>query len=90
MLFFDFRFLIGLLKILLISLLVGAGLSFFNISAEGLLSKAGITHENWVALLELLEDWTFSWIIPNIILGSLIVLPGWLLLSLLRPPRQRK
>lgn len=80
------RFLAALFKIALASLLTGAALSLFNISSEQILRQAGLTPEVlWTHLLRLTE-----WALPNILLGSMIVLPVWLLTYVFLPPRERE
>jgi Family of unknown function (DUF6460) len=80
------RFLVALLKIALASLLTGAGLSIFNISSEQILGQAGLTPDIlWSYLLRFT-----NWALPNILLGSMIVLPIWLLTYVFLPPRERE
>jgi hypothetical protein len=80
------RFLAALFKIALASLLTGAALSLFNISSEQILQQAGLTPEIvWTYLLGLT-----GWALPNILLGSMIVLPVWLLTYVFLPPRERE
>nr|WP_205838531.1 DUF6460 domain-containing protein [Labrenzia sp. R5_0] len=70
-------------KIAVISLLVGAGLSFVNITAQDILGSVGMSPlELWIYLLEFRD-----WAIPNMILGAFIVVPIWLVIYLIRPPR---
>jgi hypothetical protein len=76
-------FLSGLSKIAAVSLLTGAALSAVDISAEDILARVGLTPD---LVLDLLQRGV-AWAIPNIILGSMIVLPLWLVVFLLRPPR---
>lgn len=77
------RFLSSLLKIALASLITGAVLSEFDISAADLLANVGMTPEElWTHL-----QTAVSWAIPNIILGSLIIVPVWIVIYLFRPPR---
>ena len=78
-----FRFLTGLFKIAAISLITGAGLSALNISAADILQQVGLTPENVLGLMERGAQWA----IPNIVLGSMIIVPVWLVVYLLRPPR---
>lgn len=76
------QFLSTLFKIAVISLLVGAGLSFVNISAEDILGSVGLSPmELWIYLLTF-----WDWAVPNMILGAFIVVPVWLLVYLFRPP----
>lgn len=78
-----FRFFSALFKIAVVSLITGALLSAFDISAADLLAKVGLTPE---LLLELLQRGV-AWAIPNIILGSMVIVPIWLIVYLLRPPK---
>lgn len=78
-----YQFLSTLFKIAVISLLVGAGLSFVNITAEDVLGSVGLSPlELWIYLLQFRD-----WAIPNMILGAFIVVPVWLVVYLFRPPR---
>lgn len=78
-----FKIVTAAFKILLASLLTGAVLSALNISAAEILSDIGMTPEK---ILGLLERGT-QWAVPNIVLGSIVVLPIWFVVYLLRPPR---
>jgi hypothetical protein len=78
-----FNFLSGLFKLTVVSLITGAALSAMDLSAETILIRIGLTPEK---LLEVFQRGV-SWAIPNIILGSMIILPIWLVVFLLRPPR---
>lgn len=70
-------------KIAVFSLLVGAGLSFVNISAEDILGTVGLSPiQLWIYLIEFRD-----WAIPNMILGAFIVVPVWLVIYLIQPPR---
>ncbi|MBO9423672.1 MULTISPECIES: DUF6460 domain-containing protein [Stappiaceae] len=78
-----YQFLSTLFKIAVISLLVGAGLSFINITAEDVLGSVGLSPiQLWIYMLEFRD-----WAIPNMILGAFIVVPVWLVIYLFRPPR---
>jgi len=78
-----FQFLSTIFKIAVASLILGAGLSLFDITAADLLSKVGMTPESvWEQASRAIE-----WAIPNIILGSLIVVPVWIIIYLFKPPR---
>ena len=78
-----FRLLSGLFKIALVSLITGAGLSAFDITAADILADLGLTPESVLALIER----GVAWAIPNIVLGSMVIVPIWLVIYLLRPPR---
>ena len=77
------RVLTTLLKIAIASLITGAVLSWLDLSAAEILSRLGLTPE---AVLETLRK-GLEWAIPNIVLGSLIIIPVWLVMFLIRPPR---
>lgn len=72
-----------LFKLAVASILLGAVLSALDMSAADILARAGLTPER---LMELLNT-ALAWAIPNMILGSLIILPLWGLVYVLRPPR---
>lgn len=78
-----YPFLVTVFKIAVISLLVGAGLSFANITAQDVLGSVGLSPlQLWIYMLEFRD-----WAIPNMILGAFIVVPVWLVVYLFRPPR---
>lgn len=70
-------------KIIFASLIVGAGLSFFDVTAIDVLAKAGLTPQQ---VGEMLSK-SVSWALPNIMLGSMVIVPVWVLTFMLRPPR---
>lgn len=78
-----FRFISAIIKISLASLIAGATLSALNISATDLLTDIGLTPEQ---IFEYLERGA-AWAIPNLVLGSFVVIPVWLVAYLFRPPR---
>lgn len=77
------RFLSGVFKVVLVSLVTGAVLSAFDLSAADILIELGLTPERVVALMQQ----GATWALPNIILGSMVILPIWLVVFILRPPR---
>ena len=78
-----FHFLSVIIKIGLASLLVGAALSAFDIAAAEVLARAGLTPE---ALAEMTQQ-AWEWALPNMLLGSIIIVPLWFLAYIIRPPR---
>lgn len=70
-------------KIALASLLCGAMLSAFDMSAYEMLAKIGMTPER---ILEYLRT-AFAWALPNMVLGSMVIVPLWAIAYMLRPPR---
>ncbi len=72
-----------LIKIAIASLVTGAVLTKLNLSAEEILLEMGLTPEGVMYWLE--EG--MRWATPNIILGSMVIVPVWLVVYLFRPPR---
>ena len=77
------RLLSTLVKIAIASLITGAVLTKLDISANEILLELGLTPERVMALL----DRGLKWALPNIILGSMLIVPVWLVVFLFRPPR---
>ncbi|WP_223476306.1 DUF6460 domain-containing protein [Oricola indica] len=71
------------IKIALASLLCGALLSAFDMSAAEMLAKVGMTPEH---IAELAQK-AIAWALPNMVLGSMIIIPLWAIAYMLRPPR---
>lgn len=78
-----FRLLSAVFKIVIISLITGAALSAVGITAGDILATVGLTPEK---LLDLFQRGVV-WAIPNIMLGSMVIVPIWIAIYLLRPPR---
>ena len=77
-----YRLLSMVIKIVLVSLLVGVALSSLNITATQVLQDFGMTPDQIVNYARR----GVRWALPNIILGALITVPIWLVMYLLRPP----
>ena len=78
-----FKLISTLIKIAVASLVTGAVLTKMNLSAEEILLELGFTPQGVMYWLE--EG--MRWAIPNIILGSMVIIPVWLVVYLFRPPR---
>lgn len=78
-----FRMISGVFKIAVVSLITGAALSAFDLSAADILERLGLTPET---ALDLARK-GLEWALPNVVLGSIIIVPIWLVVYLLRPPR---
>jgi hypothetical protein len=74
------------MKIAFASLLCGALLSAFDLSAAEMLAKVGMTPEHMAEIIRK----AFYWALPNMILGSMIIVPLWAIAYMLRPPRDRR
>ena len=79
------RLLATLVKVAVASLIVGTILQHFGITAEQILKDFGLTPER---LVELMRQ-GFSWALPNLLLGMLVIVPVWLVIFLFRPPGAR-
>lgn len=77
------RFLSTIVKIGVASLITGAILTKLDLSAEQILTELGVTPETVMTSLER----AVRWALPNIILGSIVIVPVWLVVYLFRPPR---
>ena len=78
-------FLRTLVKVAVASLVVGTILAHFGITAEQLMHKIGLSADR-------IEDYArqaFAWAWPNVLLGSLVIVPIWFLVYLFLPPRRR-
>jgi hypothetical protein len=74
-----------LVKVAVASLVVGTILAQFGITAEQLMNEAGLS-------VDRVEDYArrgFAWALPNVLLGSLVIVPIWFLVYLFRPPGQK-
>ena len=74
-----------LAKVAVASLVVGTILAHFGITAEQLMREFGLSADR-------IEDYAqkgFAWAWPNVLLGSMVIVPVWLVIYLCRPPGQR-
>ena len=72
-----------LAKIFIASILTGVVLAKLNLSAEQILLELGMTPENVINWVEK----GMTWAVPHLILGSMVIIPVWLVVFLFRPPR---
>jgi hypothetical protein len=73
----------GLFKLLLASLIAGALMNLFGLSAERILASIGLTPiEAWEQAVRFI-----AWAIPNVLLGAIVILPLWFCAYLFIPPR---
>ena len=73
-----------LVKVAVASLVLGAIMAHFGITVEQLMQKTGNSAER-------IQDYArrgFAWAWPNVLLGSLVIVPIWFLVYLFRPPRR--
>ena len=73
-----------LVKVAVASLVVGTILAHFGITAAQLMKEFDLSADR-------LQDYAkqgFAWVWPNVLLGSLVIVPIWFLVYLFRPPGQ--
>jgi len=71
-----------LVKVVVASLIVGTVLAHFGITAEQIIRELGLSTER-------IEDYArrgLAWAWPNLLLGSIIIIPVWFVVFLFRPP----
>ena len=78
-------FLRTLVKVMVASLIVGTIMAHFGITPEQVVQKSGLSQER---VMELARQ-GIIWALPNLLLGSLVIVPVWFLIYLFRPPRAR-
>ena len=74
-----------LVKVTVASLIVGTIMAHFGITPEQVVRESGLSQER---LMELARK-GLTWALPNLLLGSLVIVPVWFLIYLFRPPRAR-
>jgi hypothetical protein len=74
---------IGVLKFVLASLILGAVMNLVGLSFPRLLASLGMTADDFWLLLQRF----YAWALPNIGLGAAVILPIWLFTYLFLPPR---
>ena len=74
-------FLRTLVKITVASLIVGTILAHFGVTTEQIMQRVGLSQER---LMEFAER-GLTWALPNLLLGSLVIVPVWFLIYLFRP-----
>lgn len=75
-----------LVKFVLVAVFVGAVLNEFNISTDEVLADVGLTPTH---IMQILRE-GIDWALPHFILGALVLIPIWLIIFLLKPPRLGK
>jgi Family of unknown function (DUF6460) len=75
-----------MVKVLVASLIVGTILAHFGLTANDLMQAAGLS----TAHIEDLAREGVAWALPNLLLGSLIIVPVWFLAYLFRPPGESR
>jgi hypothetical protein len=76
----------SVVKVLLASLIVGTILAHFGITATELMRAAGLSADR----IEHIARHGVAWALPNLLLGSLVIVPVWFLAYLFRPPGESR
>jgi len=74
-----------LVKVAVASLIVGTILAHFGITTEQVVREFGLSQDR---IMELARQGV-TWALPNLLLGSLVIVPVWFLIYLFRPPGTR-
>lgn len=75
-----------MIKVLVASLIVGTILAHFGLTTDQLMQVAGLSP----ARLGDLAREGLAWALPNLLLGSLIIVPVWFLFYLFHPPGESR
>jgi len=79
---FEMLLLRMLVKVAIASLVVGTILGHFGITPEQVMRETGMSWDR-------VQDYArrgVEWALPNVLLGSMVILPIWFLAYLFRPP----
>jgi len=79
-------FLRTIVKVAVASLIVGTILAHFGIGFDVLVKEFGLSPERVQSIVRR----GLAWLLPNIALGALVIVPVWLLAYILRPPGQSR
>ncbi len=79
-------FLRTLVKVAVASLIVGTILAHFGITTDQLIREFGLSQDR---IMELARQGV-TWALPNLLLGSLVIVPVWFVVYLFRPPRSER
>jgi hypothetical protein len=75
-------FLRALIKVVVASLIVGTILAHFGITTEQLIQGFGLSSDRIIDVARR----GIGWVLPNLVLGALVIIPVWFVAFLIRPP----
>lgn len=78
------RLLHTLVKIVVAALIVGTILTHFGITIEALAAELGVSPER---VGELMRQ-GIAWALPNLVVGLVVIVPLWFIVSIIRPHDQ--
>jgi len=73
-------------KVLIASLIVGTILDHFGIRMSELIKTTGLSPDR----VEELARQGVAWVLPNLLLGALVIVPVWFLFYIFRPPGESR
>lgn len=73
-------------KFAFIAVAIGAVLGAFDITAADVLKDMGLAPDRLSTLIRR----AFQWAVPHFVLGAMVIVPIWLVIFLLKPPRMGK
>jgi Family of unknown function (DUF6460) len=73
-------------KVLIASLIVGTVLDHFGIRTSELIKTTGLSPDR----VEELARQGVAWVLPNLLLGALVIVPVWFLFYIFRPPGESR
>jgi hypothetical protein len=76
-------FLRTLVRVTVASLILGTVMAHYGITVDHVTRELGMSQERMAELAQR----ALSWALPNLVLGSLVIVPLWFLFYLFRPPR---
>ncbi len=71
-----------LVKLAIASLIVGTVLAHFGITADKIVEEVGLSQQHVIELAQRAA----AWVLPNLLLGALVIAPVWFVIYLFRPP----
>ena len=74
-----------LVKVAVASLIVGTILAHFGITSDKVIAEFGLSADRVTEI----GRRALEWALPNVLLGSLVIIPIWFLVYLFRPPGAR-
>ncbi|MCW9032991.1 MAG: DUF6460 domain-containing protein [Alphaproteobacteria bacterium] len=75
-----------IIRLIIMSLVVGIMLKFFNVDPQNLLASIGRLFEKVIEIGAKLVEWGFDYVI----LGAAVVIPIWLVMFLIRYAKAKK
>jgi di/tricarboxylate transporter len=75
-----------LVKVVVASIIVGTILAHFGITADHLMTAAGLSSDRVTEFARA----GMAWALPNLMLGAVVIVPLWFIIYLFRPPGESR